>query len=539
MSQTLLSVADLCVDFTQGGKSAPVVRGVSFDVAAGETLALVGESGSGKTLSALSVMRLLPSAARQRSGRILFQGRDLTQASDLELRRLRGDRLAMIFQEPLSALNPLLTIGAQMTEILTWHSGMSRAQARARAAELLLRVGIEDASRIASAYAHQLSGGQRQRAMIAMMLANRPDLLIADEPTTALDVTVQTQILALLKDLRAELGMAMLLITHDLGVVRSMADRVCVMTNGEIVEHGIVREVFERPQHDYTRRLLAAVPAADAQPVDAAAPELLKVTSLKLRFPVRKGVLRRVVGHVAAVDDVSFSLGRGQTLAVVGESGSGKTSLGLALLRLMPSCGEIRFDGLSLERLTSRQMRPLRKDMQVVFQDPFASLNPRHSVASAVLEGLDVHGAAPRDAAARRACVAQALAEVGLPSEAQDRYPHEFSGGQRQRIAIARALALKPRFIMLDEPTSSLDMTAQAQIVDLLRALQARHQLTYLFISHDLKVVRAMANTLLVMKAGRVVEGGHAADIFERPREAYTRELLAAAFQLEGRATPL
>lgn len=537
MSEPLLDVKDLSVNFTVDGQITEAVKNASFYINKGETLALVGESGSGKTVSALSIMKLLPyPAASHPSGEILFKGEDLMQADKAALRRVRGNQISMIFQEPLSALNPLHTVEKQIGEILEAHQGLSENAARARTLELMTRVGLPEPERRLGAYPHQLSGGQRQRVMIAMNLANEPDLLIADEPTTALDVTVQAQILNLLKDLQAEFGMAMLLITHDLGIVRKMADRVCVMTEGEIVERGDTEEIFQSPRHAYTQKLLAAEPKGDPPQTDPSAPTLLEAEHLRVWFPIKKGVLRRTVDHVKAVDDISFKLKRGQTLGIVGESGSGKTTLGLSLLRLISSTGRIRYKAQDIQDAKSKDMRPLRKEMQVVFQDPFGSLSPRLSVGSIIMEGLVVHGGAPVGDA-RREFIGQALQEVGLDADSQDRFPHEFSGGQRQRIAIARAIALKPEFVMLDEPTSALDMSVQAQIVDLLRDLQKRHNLAYLYISHDLKVVRAMANYLLVLKDGKIVEQGEAEALFKTPQTDYTKALMAAAFELEADTT--
>ena len=533
MNAPLLSVQDLSVAFRQGGRETLAVDRVSFDVAPGETVALVGESGSGKSVTALSILRLLNyPAASHPSGRILFRGRDLLAMNREEMRRVRGDDITMVFQEPMTSLNPLHSVARQVGEILTLHRGMSRRAARARTLELLELVGIRDAASRLGAYPHQLSGGQRQRVMIAMALANEPVLFFADEPTTALDVTVQAQILTLLAELKARLGMAMLFITHDLGIVRKIADRVCVMTEGRIVESGPVQEVFERPQHAYTVRLLAAEPKGRAAPVPIAAPILVRAGPLKVWFPIRRGFLRRTVGHVKAVDGVSVLLREGETVGIVGESGSGKTTLGLALLRLIRSEGPILVLGRDIDKLKVKALRPIRREMQVVFQDPYGSLSPRMSVAEIVAEGLAVQ-ARQMSRAERRDAVARALHDVGLDPAAMDRYPHEFSGGQRQRIAIARAMALEPRFVVLDEPTSALDQSVQAQIVDLLRSLQASRKLAYLFISHDLKVVRAIANHVIVMQDGRVVEEGPADRILSAPGTDYTRALVAAAFGLE------
>jgi len=528
----LLSVRDLGVTFTQGGGVTVAVEGASFDIDRGETVALVGESGSGKSVTALSVMKLLPyPAAAHPTGKILFKGKDLLTASDKDLRRVRGNDIGIVFQEPMTSLNPLHTIERQVGEVLKLHQGLSDRAARARVLELLEKVGIRDAESRLGAYPHQLSGGQRQRVMIAMALANEPDLLIADEPTTALDVTVQAQILQLLRDLQAETGMAMLFITHDLGIVRRMAKRVCVMTKGRIVEAGPTEEVFTHPEHAYTRHLLAAEPKGDPPKADLDAPVVMKGEDIKVWFPIKRGLLRKVVGHVKAVDGVDVVVRAGQTLGIVGESGSGKTTLGLALMRLISSRGKIVFLGKDLFGKSFKEMRPLRSEMQIVFQDPYGSLSPRMSVAEIVEEGLKIHdrglSAAERD---RR--VVHALEEVGLDPSTRHRYPHEFSGGQRQRIAVARAMVLEPRFVMLDEPTSALDMSVQAQVVDLLRDLQRRHDLAYLFISHDLKVVKALANEIVVMRNGRVVERGTAERVFEHPETDYTRALMAAAFEI-------
>jgi microcin C transport system ATP-binding protein len=519
-----------------GARSVEAVKDLSFILDRGETLALVGESGSGKSVTALSLMQLLPYPAATHghgsSIRLAGDG-ELIGARPELLRRVRGGRMAMIFQEPMTSLNPLHTLERQIAETLFVHKRLGPSAARRRTLELLRLVGLPDAEHRLGAYPHQLSGGQRQRVMIAMAIANDPDILIADEPTTALDVTIQAHILRLLKDLKERLGMALLLITHDLTIVRKMAERVLVMTEGEAVETGPTAEVFARPQHPYTRRLLAAQPKGRAPPADPAAPPLVEADGLKVWFPIRRGVLRRVNGYVRAVDDIRLSVRAGMTLGVVGESGSGKTTLGLALLRLAAAEGRVRFAGRDISGLPLRQLRPLRREMQVVFQDPFSSLSPRLSVAQIVEEGLRVHRLA-ESAAERRRLIETALAEVGLDPEAADRYPHEFSGGQRQRIAIARALVLKPRFVVLDEPTSALDMSVQAQIVDLLRELQTRHGLAYLFISHDLRVVRALAHEIMVMKDGRIVEAGSTERVMSAPDHAYTRELMAAAFDLEA-----
>jgi microcin C transport system ATP-binding protein len=534
-SPPLLEIRDLSVTFAgrAGAKAVEAVKGISFTLDRGETLALVGESGSGKSVTALSVLQLLPYplAAHGSESSIRFAGEELVGATPERLRRVRGNRIAMVFQEPMTSLNPLHTLERQIAETLLIHKHMTAIAARARTIELLRLVGLPDAEGRLGAYPHQLSGGQRQRVMIAMAIANEPDLLIADEPTTALDVTIQAHILQLLQDLRDRFGMALLLITHDLTIVRKMADQVCIMTAGEIVEAGPTAGIFVRPRHPYTRRLLAAEPKGQAAPADSAAPQLIEGEDVKVWFPIRRGLLRRVGGYVKAVDGVSLAVRRGTTLGVVGESGSGKTTLGLALLRLTEAQGEIRFAERDITALGQRQLRPLRREMQVVFQDPFSSLSPRLSVAQIVEEGLKVHRLAA-SAGERRRLIETALVEVGLDPEAAERYPHEFSGGQRQRIAIARALVLKPRFVVLDEPTSALDMSVQAQIVELLRELQARHGLAYLFISHDLRVVRALAHEILVMKDGRIVEAGPTDRVMSAPEHPYTRALMAAAFDL-------
>jgi microcin C transport system ATP-binding protein len=503
----------------------------------GETVALVGESGSGKSVTALSITRLLPyPAASHPSGEIFFKGRDALTMSEAEMRQIRGRDIGMIFQEPMTSLNPLHIVGRQVGEVLKLHQGMSETQAHARTQELLSKAGIPNPEERMKSYPHQLSGGQRQRIMIAMALANNPDLLIADEPTTALDVTIQAQILALLKQLQADMNMAMLLITHDLGIVRKMADRVCVMRYGEIVERGTVEEIFADPQHEYTKHLIASEPKGSPPPARASAPVVMEAENLRVWYPVKRGLMKRTVDHVKAVDGLSLKLREGHTLGVVGESGSGKTTLGLALLRLISSDGQIAYIGQRLDNLKSKEMRPFRRHMQIVFQDPYGSLSPRLSVSQIIEEGLIIQN--PKlDPDERRARVSKAMEEVGLDPATQDRYPHEFSGGQRQRIAIARAMVLEPKFVMLDEPTSALDVSVQAQIVDLLRDLQKKHQLAYLFISHDLKVVRALANEVIVMRDGKVVEEGSADQIFENPKTDYTRALIAAAFDLEARHT--
>ena len=529
----LLVVNDLSVAFKQGDKVILAVDRISFDVAKRETVAIVGESGSGKSVTALSVLKLLPyPAASHPSGTVHFKGQELMQMPEDAIRHVRGNDITIIFQEPMTSLNPLHTIEKQIGEILELHRGMTGAAARQRMLELLTQVGIPEPETRLGSYPHQLSGGQRQRVMIAMALANEPDLLIADEPTTALDVTVQAQILKLLKDIQGRLGMAMLFITHDLGIVRKIADRVCVMSKGKIVEQGPVERIFTAPEHPYTRALLAAEPKPDPAPLQPDAPVVMQTDNLKVWFPIKRGVMRRVVGHIKAVDGVSIDVRKGETLGVVGESGSGKTTLGLALLRLISSDGPVVFMGNQIQSLKFKEMRPFRRDMQIVFQDPFGSLSPRMSIADIIAEGLDVHQPklTPEE---REVRVVSALTDVGLDPESRFRYPHEYSGGQRQRIAVARTLVLEPTFIVLDEPTSALDMLIQAQMVDLLRDLQKRRNLTYMFISHDLRVVAALASRLVVMRNGKVVEEGPAMELFRNPKSDYTRALFAAAFQLE------
>ncbi len=534
MSEELcLSVRDLSIAFRSGGRDNLAVDRISFDIVKGECLALVGESGSGKSATALSILRLLPyPTAHHPSGSIHFQGRDLLKLSEREMRQVRGDNITIVFQEPMTSLNPLHTIEKQIGEILLLHRGLTGKPARERTLEVLSQVGIPDPQTRLKAYPHQLSGGQRQRVMIAMALANEPDLLIADEPTTALDVTVQAQIIALLKDIQSRLHMSLLFITHDLGIVRKVAQRVCVMKDGQIVERGDVARVFNSPEHPYTRALMAAEPRPDPAPPQPDAPILLKTEHLKVWFPITRGLMRKTVGHVKACDGLTIELRKGETLGVVGESGSGKSTLGRAILRLISSEGPIAFMGSNLQGLTFKEMRPHRRDMQIVFQDPYGSLSPRMSIADIIKEGLKVHQPDMTNRQ-RDERVIQALRDVGLDPEMRFRFPHEFSGGQRQRIAVARALVLEPSFIVLDEPTSALDMVIQAQMVDLLRDLQKRHNLTYLFISHDLRVVAALASRLLVMRHGLVVEAGEAAELFRNPKTDYTRALFAAAFNLE------
>ncbi len=536
INQPLLDVRDLSVAFHQPSGTSIAVDHVSFAIKRGECVALVGESGSGKSVSALSILKLLPyPTASHPSGSIHFRGRELLTLSEREIRKIRGNDIAIIFQEPMTSLNPLHTIEQQIGEVIHLHSGVRGAAARARILELLTQVGIPEPQTRLASYPHQLSGGQRQRVMIAMALANEPDLLIADEPTTALDVTVQAQILKLLADIRSRLGMSMLFITHDLGIVRRIADVVCVMNNGKIVERGPVERVFTAPEHPYTKALLAAEPKPDPAPPQPDAPVVMSSDDLKVWFPIKRGLMRKTVGHIKAVDGVSVAVRKGETLGVVGESGSGKTTLGLALLRLISSDGPIVFLGKNIQGLRFNEMRPVRRDMQIVFQDPFGALSPRMAVGDIIAEGLSVHQPLlSRDE--RETRVVKALKDVGLDPETRFRYPHEFSGGQRQRISIARAVVLEPNFVVLDEPTSALDMLFQAQMVDLLRDLQRKRDLTYMFISHDLRVVASLASNLIVMRHGKVVEQGAAQDLFKQPQTDYTRALFAAAFHIEAPA---
>ncbi|SEM69337.1 microcin C transport system ATP-binding protein [Pseudorhodobacter antarcticus] len=527
MTDTVLSVENLTVGFRQDGRVVQAVKGVSFTVAKGETVALVGESGSGKSVTALSTVALLPGSA-QVAGSILYNGTQMIGAAEGDLRRVRGNDISFIFQEPMTSLNPLHTIETQLAESLSLHQGLEGTAARKRILELLDKVGIRDAESRLGAYPHQLSGGQRQRVMIAMALANGPELLIADEPTTALDVTIQAQILDLLADLKREEGLSLLFITHDLGIVRRIADRVCVMQGGEIVEQGPTAQIFDNPQHPYTKTLLAAEPKGRAEPAPAGGEVIVETSDLRVWFPIQRGFLRRTVGHVKAVNAATLTIRAGETLGIVGESGSGKTTLALAILRLIASDGPVVFMGQNIQGLNAKQMRPLRRTMQVVFQDPYGSLSPRMTIEQIIAEGLGVHGTAMGQD--HRQLVSDIMTEVGLDPATMGRYPHEFSGGQRQRVAIARAMILRPKLVLLDEPTSALDMTVQVQIVELLRDLQRKQGLAYLFISHDLRVVRALAHQVIVMKQGDVVESGPSAQVFDAPQTEYTRALMAAAF---------
>lgn len=530
---SLLAIQQLAVTFNSGGRKSSAVQDVSFTLERGETLALVGESGSGKSVTALSILQLLPYPnAQHPQGSIKFQGQELCGAPPEVMEKIRGNKIAMIFQEPMTSLNPLHTIEKQVAEVLWLHKGMSMIAARARVVELLHLTGIPQPEQRLKSYPHELSGGQRQRVMIAMALANEPDILIADEPTTALDVTIQAQILRLLQNLQKTFGMALLLITHDLAIMRKMAQRVCVMQKGVIVESSATEQLFLQPQHPYTRQLLSAEPKGAPVQVAPDAPEILRTEHCKVYFPVKRGLLRRTVDHIRAVDDISLRVRAGETIGIVGESGSGKTTLGLALLRLLPSTGTTVFCGRDIAALARPELRALRRDMQIVFQDPYGSLSPRLNVGDIVGEGLKIHNLGST-AEERDAHVADILREVGLEPDMHRRYPHEFSGGQRQRIAIARAMILQPKFVVLDEPTSALDMSVQAQIVDLLRDLQRKHKLGYLFISHDLRVVRALSHHVIVLKDGKLVEQGAAEKIFGAPEQAYTKALIAAALNLE------
>ncbi|MEN9060378.1 ABC transporter ATP-binding protein [Ponticoccus litoralis] len=522
----VLQVNNLRVSFTQDGATTQAVKGVSFDVGRGETVALVGESGSGKSVTALSTVSLLGESAHV-EGSVLYEGQEMIGADDARLRAVRGNDISFIFQEPMTSLNPLHTLEKQIAESLELHRGLKGDEARKRIVELLTRVGIRDPESRLSAYPHQLSGGQRQRVMIAMALANGPDLLIADEPTTALDVTIQAQILELLAELKQSENLSLLFITHDLGIVRRIADRVCVMKDGEIVEQGPTKEIFDNPQHPYTIKLLSAESTGTPDPVEPDAEEIARTDKLKIWFPIQRGLMKRTVGYVKAVNEASIAVRAGETVGIVGESGSGKTTLALAIMRLIGSEGGITYRGEDVRKWSTRELRRLRSEMQIVFQDPYGSLSPRMTCEQIIAEGMQVHGAP--DNRPHREHVAEVMTEVGLNPTTMHRYPHEFSGGQRQRIAIARAMVLRPRLVVLDEPTSALDMTVQVQIVELLRDLQRKYDLAYLFISHDLKVVRAMSHKVIVMKQGDVVEYGAASEVFDTPRTEYTQTLLAAA----------
>jgi len=529
----VLRVTDLSVDFRQDGETHMAIRNVSFSIAKGETVALVGESGSGKSVTALATVALLPDSA-QVSGSVTYGGEEMIGAPEARLRRVRGNDISFIFQEPMTSLNPLHTLEKQLAESLALHQGIVGPAARAKVLELMVKVGIQDPETRLGAYPHQLSGGQRQRVMIAMALANGPELLIADEPTTALDVTIQAQILDLLAELKVSEGMSMLFITHDLTIVRKIADRVCVMQEGKIVEQGSTAEIFANPQHPYTIKLLSAESTGRPDPVPEDAEEIASIKDLRIWFPIQQGLLRRTVGHVKAVNAATLTVRAGETVGIVGESGSGKTTLALAMMRLISSEGPVVFLGKDIQGWKSKALRPVRRDMQIVFQDPYGSLSPRMTAEEVIAEGLSVHGVEP--GRNRREMVAEIMHEVGLDPYTMHRYPHEFSGGQRQRIAIARAMILRPRLVVLDEPTSALDMTVQVQIVQLLRDLQRKYRLAYLFISHDLKVVRALAHKVIVMKLGDIVEAGTAEEIFNAPKSEYTKTLMAAAFDMAAKS---
>jgi microcin C transport system ATP-binding protein len=525
----LLSIENLSVDFKTAGSVVHAVKRVSLDVKRGETVALVGESGSGKSVTAHSILRLLPyPQASHPCGTVYFDNLETLGATDDQIRSIRGNKVGMIFQEPMTAFNPVHTIERQINEVLILHQGVSESKASKRTLELLELVGIENAGKRMSAYPHELSGGQRQRAMIAMALANGPELLIADEPTTALDVTVQAQVIELLKSLQRQFKMAVLLITHDFSVVRRFSDRIAVMYQGEIVEAGNSDEIFANPQHDYTKLLMRSDPSGTPSPVKSEAETVVQTDVLKVWFPIKKGILKRTKGYVKAVDGITVRVRRGHCLGIVGESGSGKTTLGLAILRLINSDGGIAFQDVSISSYNQKKMRSLRKEMQIVFQDPFGSLSPRMSIAKIIEEGLSIHKTEDSDEFETE--IIKVLQEVGLDPDARHRYPHEFSGGQRQRIAIARALVLKPKLIILDEPTSSLDRSVQFQVINLLKDLQLKYGLTYIFITHDLKIVKALCHEIIVMKSGVVVEAGPAQKVFTSPEEEYTKSLLNAAF---------
>jgi microcin C transport system ATP-binding protein len=528
-----LSVQNLSIDFTVGSRVTNAVKGISFNLSRGETLAIVGESGSGKSVSALSLMQLLPypTASHGSQSSILFKGEELIGAKDRRLRDIRGNEIGMIFQEPQSSLNPLHRVSKQINEVLIVHKGLTKAAANKRTLELMNLVGIRDPEQKLNAYPHELSGGQRQRVMIAMALANEPELLIADEPTTALDVTIQAQILELIQDLQKRLNMGLIFISHDLGVVRHIADRVIVMKDGVVVEEGSKEQIFDRPQHPYTIELINADPSGEPNQPAPDAPVVVETDNIKVHFPIRSSFLRRTTGYVKAVDGISLKIRAGQTVGVVGESGSGKTTLGLGLLKLVKSQGPIVFMGKSIENLNNKELRPFRAEMQIVFQDPFGSLSPRLTVGEIIGEGLELHSP-DLSLEDREKRIIQSLTEVDLDPEFRHRFPHEFSGGQRQRVSVARAMVLEPSFLVLDEPTSALDRSVQSQLVDLLRDLQKRRQTAFLFISHDLRTVRALADEIIVMRQGKVIEQGSAEQIFDAPQEAYTQSLLAAAFDL-------
>ena len=522
----ILKIENLSVSF---GKN-DAVKNVSFGINKGETVALVGESGSGKSITALATVNLIDQAANI-SGSVKYCEKEIINSNSKDLRKIRGNDISFIFQEPMTSLNPLHTIERQLSESLKLHQGLKGPKVLEKILDLLAKVGIDEAHKRVTNYPHQLSGGQRQRIMIAMALANKPDLLIADEPTTALDVTIQAQILELLAKIQKSEGMGMLFITHDLSVVRRIADRVCVMKGGEIVEEGVTNEIFDSPRHAYTKKLLNAEPSGIPRPIIANAAKVIDIKNLRIWFPIVKGILRKVVGNVKAVNNANLNISEGETLGIVGESGSGKTTLALAIMRLISSKGHITFMGKKLDGLTNNQLKPIRREIQMVFQDPYGSLSPRFTIEQIIAEGLDVHNL--NEGQNRRKMVENILVEVGLEKEMIDRYPHEFSGGQRQRIAIARAMILKPKLLILDEPTSALDMTVQVQIVKLLRDLQIKYSLAYLFISHDLRVIRALSHKVIVMSNGDIVEAGTNKDIFENPKSDYTKQLISAAMNIK------
>ena len=535
MSEHLLELQDLCVDFNVQGQKLRAVDHVSFNMDKGKTLALVGESGSGKSVTALSIMKLLPypKASHDKKSSIKFQGEELITKTEAEMRAIRGQKIGMIFQEPQSALNPLHTIERQISEMLFVHQGVTGSDARRRVQELLELVGLERLKTRLNAYPHELSGGQRQRIMIAMALANNPELLIADEPTTALDVTIQAQILELLNKLKEELNMALLLITHDLTIVENMADAVCVMQHGKLIETNTTKEIFDKPKENYTKRLLGSKPTGQPEALKSESHKILQAANMNVKFPITKSLLGKTKEFVHAVKDISLELHQGETIGIVGESGSGKTTLGLALLRLINSEGTIFFNGDDVSQKSKKEIRALRQNMQIVFQDPFASLSPRLSIAQIIGEGLKVHrkDLSPKQIEDQ---VISVLEDVHMNPDTRHRYPHEFSGGQRQRVSIARAMILNPSFVVLDEPTSALDVSIQCEIVDLLRELQSQRNLSYLFISHDLRVVRAMSHKIMVMKDGNVVESGDSEQIFNKPQQEYTKRLINAALNLKS-----
>ena len=533
----ILKINNLSVSFNVDNNIVNAVRNVSLNIKKGEALGIVGESGSGKSVTALSILKLLPyPKASHPSGEIFYNNKNILKSSEKELQKIRGNNISMIFQEPMTSLNPLHTIRKQITEVLFLHKKMSKEKAENKALELLNLVGFSDGINRLNDYPHQLSGGQKQRVMIAMALANEPDLLIADEPTTALDVTIQAQILNLLKDLQSKLKMSLIIITHDLTIVKNITDRVIVMTNGQIVESGKTKLIFSKPKHKYTKKLLSSEPKGNPIKIKKRKP-LLSTKELKVWYPIKKGFLRNVSGYIKAVDKVNINVFEGQTLGIVGESGSGKTTIGMAILRLIKSNGEINFfkknKSLNINNFNFKKMRPLRSDIQIVFQDPFGSLSPRLSIKEIIGEGLEIHKK-NLNKIDRDKLILNTLRKVELDHSILNRYPHEFSGGQRQRIAIARAIVLKPRFLILDEPTSALDLSVQSQIIDLLKKLQKENNLGYIFISHDLRVVKSLAHELIVLKNGKIIESGNSNQIFRKPKQKYTKQLISAAFEIKS-----